>query len=79
VTAWTQNQLVFESERLSDVADAFNRYSARPLIVDDKGRTELRLSGVFSTDPEFLIRYLKQRPDITVRETPTQILITRHE
>jgi transmembrane sensor len=79
VTAWTQRQLVFESERLSDVAETFNRYSARPLVVEDQGRAELRLSGVFSTDPDFLIRYLKQRPDITVRETHTEIHITRHE
>ena len=79
VTAWTQNQLVFESARLIDVAEEFNRYSPRALVVKDKGRSPLRLSGVFSTDPAFLIRYLRERPDITVRETKTEILITRHE
>ena len=79
VTAWTQHQLVLDSERLVEVADEFNRYSARPLIVQDNGRPELRLSGVFSTDPEFLIRYLRGRPDITIQETESEVRITRHE
>jgi transmembrane sensor len=79
VTAWTQHQLVLDSERLVEVADEFNRYSARPLIVQDNGRPELRLSGVFSTDPEFLIRYLRGRPDITIHETESEVRITRHD
>jgi transmembrane sensor len=79
VTAWTQHQLVLDSERLAEVADEFNRYSARPLIVQDNGRPELRLSGVFSTDPDFLIRYLRGRPDITIHETVSEIRITRHQ
>jgi transmembrane sensor len=79
VTAWTQNQLVFESARLADVAEEFNQYSTRPLIVEDHARPELRLSGVFTTDPDFLIRYLREQPDITVRETRAEIRIIRRD
>lgn len=76
-TAWTQRQVVLESASLSEVAEEFNRYSVRKLVVEDTGDKELRLSGVFTTDPEFLIRYLKERPDITVQETDDEIRIIR--
>jgi transmembrane sensor len=78
-TAWTQHQLVLESKPLSEVAEEFNRYSARKLIVEDSSRYPLRLSGVFSTDPDFLIRYLRHRSDITVRETISEIHISHHD
>jgi transmembrane sensor len=78
-TAWTQRQLVLDSAPLKEVAEEFNRYSERRLVVEDAGEKELRLSGVFATDPDFLIRYLKERPDITVHETDDEIRIIRHD
>jgi transmembrane sensor len=77
-TAWTQGQIVLIARPLGEVAEEFNRYSERRLIVEDHGRSELRLSGVFSTEPTFLIRYLRARPDITVSETLAEIRIVRH-
>lgn len=79
VTAWTQRQLVLESLPLADVAEEFNRYSARRLVVEDSATHALRLSGVFATDPDLLIRYLRERPDITVDETQTEIRIHHHD
>jgi transmembrane sensor len=76
-TAWTQRELVLESVSLAEVAEEFNRYSDRKLIVEDSGKSKLRLSGIFATDPDFLIRYLRERPDITIRETGTEIHIIR--
>ena len=78
-TAWTQGQLVLQSATLTEVAEDFNRYSARRLTVEDHGERALRLSGVFATDPEFLLRYLRARPDITVRESDTEIHIIRRD
>jgi transmembrane sensor len=78
-TAWTQRQLVLESAPLAEVAEEFNRYSTRKLVVEDSASHELRLSGVFETDPDFLIRYLRERPDITVHETDREIRIIRHD
>ncbi|MET0984779.1 MAG: FecR domain-containing protein [Steroidobacteraceae bacterium] len=76
-TAWQQRRLVLRGYSLAELAEEMNRYSTRRLVVADRGVPELRLSGVFTTDPSFLIRYLKERSDISVRETDEEILITR--
>ena len=76
-TAWTQGRVILQSATLEEVAEEFNRYSTRRLITEDHGATPFRLSGVFSTDPDFLIGYLHERPDIQVRETTTEIHIVR--
>jgi transmembrane sensor len=77
VTAWTQGRLILESASLTEVADEFNRYSSRKLVAEDHGLAPLKLSGVFATDPDFLIQYLRNRPDIVVRETNTEVHIVR--
>jgi transmembrane sensor len=76
-TAWTQRQLILENAPLSQVTEEFNRYSARKLVAEDHGDPPLRLSGVFATDPEFLLRYLRERPDIVVSETRAEVRIVR--
>ena len=69
-----------ESTRINKHRNAksieFNRYSDRKLVVEDTASEELRLSGVFTTDPDFLIRYLRERTDITIVETDSEIRIT---
>jgi transmembrane sensor len=78
-TAWTQGQVVLESASLAEVADEFNRYSSRKLIAEDHGASPLHLSGVFATDPDFLVRYLRSRSDIVVRENATEVEIIRND
>jgi len=74
-TAWVQRKVILQSATLAEVAEDFNRYSERPLVVEERGAVPFRVSGVFSTDPVFLIRFLRERPDIQVRETATEIRI----
>jgi len=77
-TAWTQRQLVFESASLSDVADEFNRYNGKQLIVEDPRLDTFHVSGVFSsTDPASLIRFLRARPELRIVETDSQIRIEK--
>jgi len=78
-TAWTQRQLVFESASLADVADEFNRYNEKQLIVGDPMLETFHVSGVFSsTDPASLIRFLRARPELRIVETGSQIRIEKN-
>ncbi len=78
-TAWTQRQLIFESASLADVADEFNRYNDRQLIVADPRLETFHVSGVFSsTDPASLIRFLRARPELRVLETESRIRIEKN-
>jgi transmembrane sensor len=80
VTAWTQQQLVFEAATLSEVAEEFNRYNERHLLIRDSGAFNFRISGIFSSsDPAGLIRFLRDRPGIRVLESSSQITVERIE
>lgn len=77
-TAWTQRRLVFEASPLTQVAEEFNRYTTRPLIVEDTQLEEFLISGVYSsTDPASLVLFLREQPGIHVTETDTEIRISR--
>jgi transmembrane sensor len=78
-TAWTQRRLVFESASLADVADEFNRYNGRQLVVADPTLETFHVSGVFSsTDPASLIRFLRARPELHLVETESEIRIEKN-
>ncbi len=77
-TAWTKKQLVFESASLSEVAEQFNRYNERRLVIRDPALDTFHISGVFSsTDPASLIRFLRTRPGLRVVESVAEIDIEK--
>jgi transmembrane sensor len=77
-TAWTEKKMVFDSTPLAEVADEFNRYNTRRLVVTDAQLAALGISGVYSsTDPASLLRFLRDLPNIAVVESPREIRITR--
>jgi transmembrane sensor len=76
-TAWTQHELVFDAQPLTDVAQEFNRYNTRKLIVSDARLESFHVTGVFSsTDPASLLRFLRAQPGIQVYETEKEIRIS---
>jgi len=76
-TAWTRHDLVFTDAPLSEVAEEFNRYSTRRLIIADREVGKLRISGVFSSaDPTLLLRFLGKQSDIDVEEADGTIRIS---
>jgi transmembrane sensor len=76
-TAWTHRQLVFESATLIEVAEEFNRYNHRQLVIRDSALFNFHISGVFSsTDPDSLIRFLRTRPGLHISETPDRVTIS---
>lgn len=77
-TAWVQKRLVFNDTPLAEVADEFNRYNTRSLIVEGEALREIRISGVYSsTDPTALIEFLRYYPGLRVVETPRAIRVER--
>jgi transmembrane sensor len=78
-TAWREREIVFESATLSDVAEEFNRYNERQLVIVDPQLYAFHISGVFSsTDPDSLIEFLRQRPGVKVTETGGEIRVEKN-
>jgi len=76
-TAWTRAEIVFDGATLSDVAEEFNRYNQRQLIIEDPDLLNFHISGTFSSaDPQSLIRFLRQRAGVQVTETGGQIRVS---
>jgi transmembrane sensor len=79
-TAWLQKHLVFEETPLADVAEQFNRYSRRPLVIDDRTLQQVKISGIYSsTDPASLINFLRSQPGILVIESDKRVRILRRD
>jgi len=77
-TAWTQHNLVFDSSPLTEVAQEFNRYNRRPLVITDPEIASLRISGLFSSaDPAVFLKFLRAQPELAVQETDREIRISK--
>jgi transmembrane sensor len=69
-TAWTRGELEFVETPLTEVAEEFNRYSPRRLVLASPSLTSVRISGIYSSaDPASLILFLRSQPDLTVIES----------
>jgi transmembrane sensor len=77
-TAWTRRSLVFDSAPLTEVAQEFNRYNTRPLVIVDPQLAEFHVSGVFSSvEPSLLLRFLRGQPELAVEVTDREIRISK--
>lgn len=79
--AWTQKQLIFESTPLPDVAEEFNRFNTRQLVIASPSLADFRMSGTFSAvDPASLsrlLRFLRAQPDMEIAESGDRIVVTQ--
>lgn len=77
-TAWMHRSLVFEASPLTEVADEFNRYNTRRLVVESPELAGFNVSGVFSSvEPGLLLAFLRAQPELVVRETDSEIRIRK--
>ncbi len=59
-TAWLRRELVFNEQRLAEVAEEFSRYGTS-IEIEDPALREYRVSGVFNAyDVESFVTYLKR-------------------
>ncbi len=76
--AWTRKQLVFKAATLTEVAEEFNRYNQRQLVLQDPELYEFHISGVFaSTDPAALLQFLRERAGVHIVESDNAIYLTK--
>ncbi len=76
--AWTQRHLVLATVPLPEVAEELNRYSKRPLVIQDPALADFNVSGVFSTaDTTLLLQFLRAQPELVVEETEAEIHVRR--
>jgi transmembrane sensor len=75
--AWRARRLVFQSDRLEDVAREFNRYETRrPIRIEGMQLGDRVVSGVFDADdPRPLVEFLRDDPALSVTESERQILV----
>lgn len=79
-TAWTRNELIFQSTALPQVAAEFNRLNARQLVIEGSQLQGFHVSGVFpALDPASLprfLQFLRAQPGIKVIEADDRIIVT---
>lgn len=77
VSAWKQQQLVFNGATLEWIVSEFNRYNARPTLQLQGERIgDRRYHGVFNAHrPKALIEYLQRDPSLEFDQTDSTILI----
>lgn len=66
--AWTQRKLVFEHQMLGAVADEFNRYNRRTVLIESDELREQEVTGVFrANDLDSFVMFLGHLPGVTVQ------------
>jgi transmembrane sensor len=77
-TAWTHRSLVFDSSPLTEVAEEFNRYNSRPIVIVGTQLAEFHVSGVFSSvEPSLFLRFLRAQPELVVAETDKEVRVSK--
>jgi transmembrane sensor len=77
VAQWRLHRLEFRTEALVDIAAEFNRYNATPQIsVEGEVIRERHYSGVFdANDPESLLEFLRQDPQLLLERRSNSLVI----
>lgn len=78
VTAWMQQRLIFDGTPLEQVAEQFDLYSRRRLVIADPSLRSIGVSGVYSvSDQATLIAFLRSQPTMRVVETDDEYIVTK--
>lgn len=80
-TAWLQGDIRFFRKPLAEVAEEFNRYSEKPVDIEDAALRELRVTGIFNAyDTESFLEFLRRLNYISIQTDSDRIRITtRHD
>lgn len=74
--AWRQRRLVFRRESLARIAEEFNRYNRRRLVVADPDASSRLYTGVFDADdPDSLADLLARDPSLIVDRKDREVTV----
>lgn len=75
--AWLQRQVVFDHDELGAAVEEFNRYSEVTIRIEAPELSSAEVSGIFSAyDAEAFIRFLEHQPEMQVRRTDKEVVVT---
>jgi transmembrane sensor len=80
--AWTQRQLIFEHQPLSEVVEEFNRYNRNEIEIDSIELRRREVTGVFQAkDPTSFLSFLSTIPGVQIknRRDGTRIVTVDNE
>jgi len=78
ITSWRERKLVFEAERLDQIAAEFNRYNRTQLVVDDSELAAVKFTGVFDADdPDSFVKFLEFAGGVKAAQTGRDIHLDR--
>jgi transmembrane sensor len=76
VTAWLPSEISFQHETIGNVARRFNAYTSKPLVIENGGIADKRISGVFHAhNPQAFVAYLATLPDVRVIDAGDRIRV----
>lgn len=76
-TAWLPTEIRFHDMPVAEVAQRFNAYLGRPLVIDDKALAAKRISGVFRAhNADAFVAYLSTLPDVRVERTAMDVRVS---
>jgi transmembrane sensor len=75
-TGWQSGRLSFDQEPLRYALEVVNRYSAKPIVIEDEALGDLRITGsVLSTNVNGWVRSLESAFDVQAIEEPERIIL----
>jgi transmembrane sensor len=78
LAAWQAPRLVFEDERLDDIAAEFNRWNRIQIEIREQEIAARLYSGAFNADdPDSLIAFLARDPGLDVRRSKERVVVAR--
>lgn len=74
--SWRDGLLTFDQQPLAVIADEFNRYNLRKIVLDDPSTGTIRISGTFPADkPDAFARLLREAYGLSLDESEREIRV----
>lgn len=75
--SWRKGMLTFDQERLAAIADEFNRYNEKKLVLDPHSVGMIRITGTFpSNNPDAFARLLRDAFGLEVDDSEREIRVS---